>query len=121
MPRKASIDKSTNNLDAEFSAEKTENSTENNTINPPYPANNSGYLNNNKTTDVLNYYAISLGIGGYANLFHRDGGYLKVSDIRQFHANFLSWLVANNIVNVNDDMVNYITAYLSTFNNNSVV
>ena len=116
-PRKASTDKPISNLETEFK----ETATATTIASAPYPANNSGYLNNNKTTDVLNYYAISLGIGGYANLFHRDGGYLKVSDIRQFHANFLSWLVANNIVNVNDDMVNYITAYLSTFNNNSVV
>lgn len=121
MPRKASTDKPTNNLDAEFSAEKTENNTENNMVNPPYPANNSGYLNNNKTTDVLNYYAISLGIGGYANLLRNTSGSYRVSDIRQLHANFLGWLVANNVVTVNDDMVNYIKVYLSTFNNSSIV
>ena len=121
MARKASTDKPISNLEAEFN--------ETSTANTPYPATNSGYLNNEKTNDVLNYYAISLGIGGYANLLRNvSGAYrvsdirqLRVSDIRQLHANFLGWLVSNNVVTVNDDMVNYIKAYLSTFNNSSVV
>ena len=114
-PRKASTDKPVSNLEADFNETSTVATT------TPYPATNSGYLNNEKTNDVLNYYAISLGIGGYANLLRNVSGTYRVSDIRQLHANFLSWLVANNVVAVNDDMVNYIKAYLSTFNNNSVV
>lgn len=113
MARKASTDKPISNLEAEFN--------ENSTATTPYPATNSGYLNNEKTNDVLNYYAISLGIGGYANLLRNASGAYRVSDIRQLHANFLGWLVSNNVVTVNDDMVNYIKAYLSTFNNSSVV
>lgn len=116
-PRKASTDKPTNNLDADFK----ETSTTETTATPPYPTTNFGFLNNEKTTDVLNYYAISLGIGGFANLLRNTSGSYRVSDIRQLHANFLGWLVANNIVTVNDGMVNYIKAYLSTFNNDSVV
>lgn len=113
-PRKASTDKPVSNLETEFKETST-------TATTPYPATNSGFLNNEKTTDVLNYYAISLGIGGYANLLRNTSGSYRVSDIRQLHANFLGWLVANNVVTVNDDMVNYIKAYLSTFNNSSVV
>lgn len=113
MARKASTDKPISNLEAEFN--------ENSTAITPYPATNSGYLNSEKTNDVLNYYAISLGIGGYANLFHNVSGAYRVFDIRQLHANFLGWLVSNNVVTVNDDMVNHIKAYLSTFNNSSVV
>ena len=60
MARKASTDKPVSNLETDFN--------ENSTTTVPYPATNTGYLNNEKTTDVLNYYAISLGIGGYANL-----------------------------------------------------
>ena len=112
-PRKASTDKPVSNLEADFN--------ENSTATTLYPATNSGYLNNEKTNDVLNYYAISLGIGGYANLLRNVSGAYRVSDIRQLHANFLGWLVSNNIVTVNDDMVNYIKAYLSTFNNSSVI
>ena len=112
-PRKASTDKPVSNLEAEFN--------ETSTATTPYPTTNSGYLNNEKSNDVLNYYAISLGIGGYANLLRNTSGSYRVSDIRQLHANFLGWLVANNVVTVNDDMVNYIKAYLSTFNNSSVV
>ena len=113
-PRKASTDKPISNLETEFKETST-------TATTPYPATNSGFLNNEKTTDVLNYYAISLGIGGYANLLRNTSGSYRVSDIRQLHANFLGWLVANNVVTVNDDMVNYIKAYLSTFNNSAVV
>ena len=113
MARKASTDKPISNLEAEFN--------ETSPANTPYPATNPGYLNNEKTNDVLNYYAISLGIGGYANLLRNVSGAYRVSDIRQLHANFLGWLVSNNVVTVNDDMVNYIKAYLSTFNNSSVV
>lgn len=113
MARKASTDKPVSNLETEFN--------ENSTATAPYPTTNSGYLNNEKTNDVLNYYAISFGIGGYANLLRNTSGSYRVSDIRQLHANFLGWLVANNVVTVNDDMVNYIKAYLSTFNNSSVV
>lgn len=116
-PRKASTDKPVSNLEADF---KEASATET-TATPPYPTTNFGFLNNEKTTDVLNYYAISLGIGGFANLLRNTSGSYRVSDIRQLHANFLGWLVANNIVTVNDGMVNYIKAYLSTFNNNSVV
>lgn len=112
-PRKASTDKPVSNLEADFN--------ENSTSTTPYPATNSGYLNNEKTNDVLNYYAISLGIGGYANLLRNPNSTYRVSDIRQIHANFLGWLVSNNVVTVNDDMVNYIKAYLSTFNNSSVI
>lgn len=114
--RKASTDKPTSNLEADFKDTSTTTTTVTET---PYPASNTGFLTNEKTTDVLNYYAISLGIGGFANI--NGNGSLKVSYIRQLHSNFLGWLVANNIVTVNDDMVNYIKAYLSTFNNNSVV
>lgn len=117
-PRKASTDKPTSNLEADFKDTASVTAT---TTEAPYSVSNTGFLNNEKTTDVLNYYAISLGIGGYANLLHNNTGYLKVSDVRQIHSNFLGWLVANNIVTVNDDMVNYIKAYLSTFNNNPVV
>lgn len=113
-PRKASADKPISNLETEFKETAT-------TATTPYPATNTGFLNNEKTTDVLNYYAISLGIGGYANLLRNPSGSYRVSDIRQLHANFLGWLVSNNVVTVNDDMVNYIKAYLSTFNNSSVV
>lgn len=116
-PRKASTDKPVSNLEADF---KEASATETNAT-PPYPTTNFGFLNNEKTTDVLNYYAISLGIGGFANLLRNTNGSYRVSDIRQLHANFLGWLVANNIVTVNEGMVNYIKAYLSTFNNNSVV
>ena len=116
-PRKASADKPISNLEADF---KEASATET-TATPPYPTTNFGFLNNEKTTDVLNYYAISLGIGGFANLLRNTSGSYRVSDIRQLHANFLVWLVSNNIVTVNDGMVNYIKAYLSTFNNNSVV
>lgn len=116
-PRKASADKPISNLESDF---KEASATET-TATPPYPTTNFGFLNNEKTTDVLNYYAISLGIGGFANLLRNTSGSYRVSDIRQLHANFLGWLVANNIVTVNDGMVNYIKAYLSTFNNNSVV
>ena len=112
-PRKASTDKPVSNLEADFN--------ETSTATTPYPATNSGYLNNEKTNDVLNYYAISLGIGGYANLLRNVSGAYRVSDIRQLHANFLGWLVSNNVVTINDDMVNYIKAYLSTFNNSSVI
>ena len=112
-PRKASTDKPVSNLEADFN--------ETSTATTPYTATNSGYLNNEKTNDVLNYYAISLGIGGYANLLRNVSGAYRVSDIRQLHANFLGWLVSNNVVTVNDDMVNYIKAYLSTFNNSSVI
>lgn len=112
-PRKASTDKPVSNLEADFN--------ETSTATTSYPATNSGYLNNEKTNDVLNYYAISLGIGGYANLLRNVSGAYRVSDIRQLHANFLGWLVSNNVVTVNDDMVNYIKAYLSTFNNSSVI
>lgn len=113
-PRKASTDKPISNLETEFKETST-------TATTPYPATNTGFLNNEKTTDVLNYYAISLGIGGYANLLRNPSGSYRVSDIRQLHANFLGWLVSNNVVTVNDDMVNYIKAYLSTFNNSSVI
>lgn len=113
-PRKASTDKPVSNLEAEFKETST-------TATTPYPATNAGFLNNEKTTDVLNYYAISLGIGGYANLLRNPSGSYRVSDIRQLHANFLGWLVANKVVTVNDDTVNYIKAYLSTFNNSTVV
>lgn len=118
-PRKASTDKPVSNLEADF---KETSSTET-PATIPYPTTNFGFLNNEKTTDVLNYYAISLGIGGYANLLCNTGGSYRVrtSDVRQLHSNFLGWLVANNIVTVNDGMVSYIKAYLSTFNNNSVV
>lgn len=116
-PRKASADKPISNLEADF---KEASATET-TATPPYPTTNFGFLNNEKTTDVLNYYAISLGIGGFANLLRNTSGSYRVSDIRQLHANFLGWLVANNIVTVNDGMVNYIKAYLSTFNNSTVV
>lgn len=116
-PRKASTDKPISNLETEFK----ETATATTIASAPYPATNSGFLNNEKTTDVLNYYAISLGIGGYANLLRNTSGSYRVSDIRQLHANFLGWLVANNVVAVNDDMVNYIKVYLSTFNNSSVV
>lgn len=116
-PRKASTDKPVSNLEADFK----ETSTTETPATPPYPTTNFGFLNTEKTTDVLNYYAISLGIGGFANLLRNTSGSYRVSDIRQLHANFLGWLVANNIVTVNEGMVNYIKAYLSTFNNNSVV
>lgn len=115
-PRKASTDKPVSNPEADF---KDTTSATTTATEAPYPTSNIGFLNNEKTTDVLNYYAISLGIGGFANI--NGNGSLKVSYIRQLHSNFLGWLVANNIVTVNDDMVNYIKAYLSTFNNNSVV
>ena len=110
-PRKStSTEKPTNNLDAEFNETSTV---------IPSSFSNTGYLTNEKTTDILNYYAISLGIGGFANLLRNPSGSYRVSEIRQIHANFLGWLVANKVVTVNDDMVNYINAYLSTFNNSS--
>lgn len=72
------------------------------------------FLNLQKSADILNYYAISLGVGGYSNL---SSSFTKSSTIRQAHSNFLNWLIANNIVSLNLDMVQYISAFLEDFPN----
>ena len=74
----------------------------------------SQFLTIQKSIDILNDYAVSLGVGGYSNL---SSSFAKSSTIRQAHSNFLNWLVANNIVSLNPDMVQYISAFLEDFSN----